>query len=392
MKPAIIAIGYNRPHSLKRLLTSLNNAYYDYDNIKLIISIDHSKHENDEKNAATISLARSFEWQHGEKEVIYREKNMGLRPHVLACGNLTEKYGSIIMLEDDIYASPMFYKYACAALDFCQDKDYVAGISLYNHKLNFQTGDLFYPIEDGYDNWYLKFPQSWGQAWTRDQWQGFKRWYDQNSGLLLQDDNMPATVLSWPESSWMKYFARYMLLTNKFFFYPKCSFTTNSCDAGTNSVGNYNDISYQVPFFCSFARSFYFSDICQSGSVYDQFFENVNLYKTLGIAHDKLTVDLFGHKPVPNSGFLLSLKHLDFKIIKSYACSQRPLDMNIINDISGQNFYLYDLSEKAGNKFKTSPKLPLSYNYKALDRRSQLLIALTFLKNCFSSVKRRIIK
>lgn len=392
MKPAIIAIGYNRPDSLSRLLTSLNNAYYDSNDVKLIISIDHSKKENDESNALTLSVAKSFDWQHGEKEIKYREKNMGLRPHVIACGNLTEEYGSIIMLEDDIYVSPMFYKYACAALDFCQDKEYVAGVSLYNHRLNFQTRDLFYPIEDGFDNWYFKFPQSWGQAWTSSQWQGFKNWYDQNVNLSLQDNSMPASVLAWPETSWMKYFLRYMLSSNKFFFYPKCSYTTNSCDVGTNSADNYTDISYQVPFYNYLGRPFYFSDICQSGSVYDQFFENINLYKTLGILHNELTVDLFGHKLVPEKGFLLSIKHLDFKIIKSFGCCQRPLDMNIINDIPGDNFYLYDLSQKAANKFKTSPKLPISYNYKGLDRHSQIRIILAFIKHCFSAVKRRIIK
>ena len=134
MKPAIIAIGYNRPEALKRLLGSLNSAKYDTDDITLIISIDHSKKEKDEKNKAVLNLANDFEWKHGEKRVIFREKNMGLRAHVIACGDLANKYESIVMLEDDIYVSPMFYKYASKALEFVENKDYVGGVSLYNHK------------------------------------------------------------------------------------------------------------------------------------------------------------------------------------------------------------------------------------------------------------------
>ena len=42
IKPAIIVIAYNREESLKRLLTSLNNAIYESDDITLIISIDKS--------------------------------------------------------------------------------------------------------------------------------------------------------------------------------------------------------------------------------------------------------------------------------------------------------------------------------------------------------------
>ena len=41
-KIAIVVIGYNRINSIKRLLLSLENAYYDNDNIDLIISIDKS--------------------------------------------------------------------------------------------------------------------------------------------------------------------------------------------------------------------------------------------------------------------------------------------------------------------------------------------------------------
>lgn len=390
LKPAIIAIGYNRADSIKRLLTSLNNAIYDFDDVKLIISIDRSKKENDEKNLAVLEIAKNFNWQHGEKEIIYREKNMGLRPHVLACGNLSNDYGSIIMLEDDIFVSPMFYKYACAALDFSADKSYIAGISLYNHRMNFQVREMFYPIDDGYDNWYFKFPQSWGQAWTAEQWNNFRKWYDKNSDKSLVCDEMPASVSSWPGTSWMKYFCKYIIEQNKFLFYPKSAFSTNSCDPGTNSSNI--DLSFQVPLCNQFKRPFCFSDIQESSAVYDQFFENVNLYKFLDIPWEKLTVDLYGHKPLPETGYLLTRKQLDFKILKSFACSQKPHELNVINEISGRNLYLYDLSEISQNKFSASDAIPITYNFKGLTTKKEFMLARHFIKHIFSAISRRILR
>ena len=388
MKPAIIAIGYNRADSLNRLLTSLNNAIYDYDDIKLIISIDHSKKENDEKNLEVLKAAETFVWKHGDKEVIYREKNMGLRPHVLACGDLVNDYSSIIMLEDDIFVSPVFYRYACQALEFSSDKAYISGVSLYNHRMNFQTREMFYPIEDGYDNWYLKFPQSWGQAWTAPQWNGFKKWYDENSSQPPSGDDMPASVAAWPESSWMKYYVKYMISVNKFHLYPRHSLTTNFCDAGTNASNT--DLSFQVPLAFKTTRPFNFSDISESSAVYDQFFENVNLYNFLGIPWNKLTVDLYGHKPLPSQGYLLTRKHLNFKIENTFGCIQRPLEMNVINNIPGRNFYLYNLAETAENHFKGPEYLPVLYDFKGLTTKKELRLVWHFVKHMYSAIKRRI--
>ena len=42
IKPVIVAVGYNRPDSLKRLISSLNQAVYPSEDITLIVSIDRS--------------------------------------------------------------------------------------------------------------------------------------------------------------------------------------------------------------------------------------------------------------------------------------------------------------------------------------------------------------
>ena len=168
-KPAIVTIAYNRPDSLGRLLSSLGNAKYpEGSEVTLVISIDKS--DTDE----VVRLAKEYEWPFGEKVVIARKERMGLKNHVLACGDLTDTYGSIIVLEDDLYVSPSFYEYAVKALDFTEGDERIGGVSLYNHLFNVHARRSFMAIDDGYDNWYFQFASSWGQAYTKSQWDGFK--------------------------------------------------------------------------------------------------------------------------------------------------------------------------------------------------------------------------
>ena len=109
-RPAIVIIAYNRLDALKRLLVSVEAAVYpEGEPVPLVISIDRSDSD------AVVKTAEDFGYTHGEKIIIARKERLGLREHVLTCGDLTEKYGSIIVLEDDLFVSPMFYDYACAA-------------------------------------------------------------------------------------------------------------------------------------------------------------------------------------------------------------------------------------------------------------------------------------
>src|SRR5690606_11898173 len=133
--PTIIVIGYNRPKSLQRLLTSLSKAHYPEGNIRLVISLDNSG------TLEPLRLAEAYDWPYGEKRVIHHEQRLGLRNHVLACGDLTEEYGDVLVLEDDLFVSPYFYEYTARALAFYENEPRVAGISLYSQQFN-QTANL----------------------------------------------------------------------------------------------------------------------------------------------------------------------------------------------------------------------------------------------------------
>ena len=125
--PIICVVAFDRPNSLQRLLNSLLKSK-NISDTKLIISIDNKAPEN----YNIVEIAKSFSWPFGEMEIIYQEQRLGLKEHILKCGDLSKIYGSVIILEDDLYVSPFFYNYSCQALNYYDNDSNIAGISLYS--------------------------------------------------------------------------------------------------------------------------------------------------------------------------------------------------------------------------------------------------------------------
>ncbi|VAW11534.1 hypothetical protein MNBD_BACTEROID03-1075 [hydrothermal vent metagenome] len=380
----IVVVAYNRPTSISRLLSSLKKANYPKKNIELIISIDRAT-----DNENVLAIANDFYWPHGKKTISYQKTNLGLRNHILKCGDLCLEFGSVLILEDDIYVSPNFYSFASAALQFSLDKDYIAGISLYNHLLNVHTRDNFTAIEDGYDNWYFQFASSWGQVWSKKQWSEFKDWY--SLGNTLNDTtDIPKNVSSWSDKSWLKFFIAFLIEKDKYFLYPKISVSTNFSDIGTH-IGKDSTV-YQVPlgFYQNFG--FNFSTLQNSNSVYDAFFENINLYRCIDIPHDSLCIDLYAYKSKPKERYWLTTRILNYKVVRIYGRSLRPIDANIIEDINGSDIYLYDTEaiEKTNLKIDSLRKFKYKTRHISYTSAGHVFINLTLLK--FKDLFNKIIK
>ena len=385
--PAIVAIAYNRPEPLKRLLSSIEAASYpEGAEPVLVISIDNSG--SDEVPAA----AREFEYTHGEKVIIEREQRMGLRDHVLSCGDLTEKYGSIIVLEDDLFVAPCFYEYAQAALEFTENDDRIGGVSLYDHLFNVHKREAFCAIDDGYDNWYFQFASSWGQAYTKKQWSTFRSWYAENKDRDLSGTAVPANVSGWSARSWLKYYIVYLIENDRFFLYPKVSLTTNFGDVGTHACRSDSDL--QVPLQCSEKAACDFSTLDQSMAVYDAFFEPLGVMKegkpllgSYAASHadgaQTIITDLYGYKPLADmiakkkgSGSIpvLTSALLPYKLIESYAVQMRPLSANVTYDVKGSGIYLYDAAGDAAAPAKEPEALRYLYEYRGISAKRMLKI------------------
>ena len=170
--PAIVVVGYQRAKSLNRILHSISNAVFEDMNIPLIISIDYSDCNND-----VIDIANSFKWKYGQKTVRTFDANQGLRNHIIQCGDISIIYGGVIILEDDLFVSPYFYKYAIEAMNYYKDDERIAGIALYSYQVNNFAQREFIPLKSEYDIFFSKMAVTWGQCWTKNQWTNFKEWY-----------------------------------------------------------------------------------------------------------------------------------------------------------------------------------------------------------------------
>ncbi|NOY55782.1 MAG: glycosyl transferase family 2 [Actinobacteria bacterium] len=227
LHPAIVVVAYNRPASLARLFGSLARLRIPNESqVPLVVSVDDGF-------AETVRVADEFHWPHGPKQVIARSHRLGLREHVLSCGDLSAEYGAVMVLEDDLYVSPDAYRYADAAVDYYDDSEKVAGISLYSYRIDEYLGLTFHPLEDGYDTFFMQTPSSSGQVWTARQWSRFRRWDAENP--LLAGIHFPRKASTWStERSWKKAFLGYLIDTDRYYVFPRVGLTTNCGDPGTH--------------------------------------------------------------------------------------------------------------------------------------------------------------
>jgi len=364
--PAIVIVGFNRPRSLKRVLKSLEKADYPNNEVPLIISIDKAA---DNENIKVI--ADDFNWPFGAKKVVYQKENLGLKRHIVQCMGYALEYGSMILLEDDLFVSPDFYNYSIQALEFTAGNEKIGGISLYNHQLNVHKAENFSALEDGFDNWYFQFASSWGQAWSANHIETFLAWFNEAPDLETNKE-LPDNVLNWSDKSWLKFFISYLIEKDKFFLYPRVSLTSNFSDPGTH-IQNDNT-AYQVPLSLDKNKQYKFSTLKNSRCIYNAFYENTTLAELLGYKKEDLVIDLYGYREEFNSRYILSSQILDYKILKCFAKSLKPIDSNIVFEIEGHDIFLYDSSIAVKNEFSKNIYKDVIYQIKHLDHWSTAVL------------------
>lgn len=288
--PAIVVAAWNRLESLDRLLTSLQGAIYPNEEINLIISIDGGG------PASLQQLANNFQWKYGPKEVITHSENLGLVRHLLSCGDLSLKYGSICLLEDDLEVAVGFYLYGCKALDYYRNHPRINGVSLYSHSIaESSSWYAFEPLpEQGSDVYFLNYPVSWGQLWTAGWWEGFRTWAMGNEGSL---ESAPGYSHLWGSETWKRDLLRYMIQSQLYFVAPKEAYSTNTGAPGVHFKET--DDRFGVPLSPK-TQDWKFIDIEGSCNRFDAWFEPELdcLQQFCPEIPDQTVVDLYGTKTV----------------------------------------------------------------------------------------------
>lgn len=344
MKLGICVIAYNRINSLRRVLNSILEANYENDEVELIISIDKSN------VLEVVEYAKKFKWKVGKKTVIEHPVNLGLRAHVLKCGDLLEYFDGLIVLEDDLTVSMSFYLYAKQCVECYYNDEKIAGISLYSFPVNYHNGLPFEPILTDSDVYLMQCAQSWGQVWMKNQWKSFKQWYDDNCEEFSDLPHLPQSICNWPKSSWLKYHTKYCIERDRYFVYPYASLSTNNGDSGTHCFKK--NTLFQTSML--YGNKINFNLVPKVK--YDGFFESELIYNLLNFNKTQLCIDYYGEKRNrENKPYWLTTTCQPYKIIRSFALEQKPYEWNIINNIRGKDLFLYD-THTVSNKTKKTIK------------------------------------
>jgi len=229
----IVLFVYNRPWHTQQTLEALANNDLAKDS-KLYVFADGCKQGDSEdalqKIKETREVVKSKNWC---KEVILieSETNLGLANSIInGVTKIINKYGKIIVLEDDLVTSKYFLKFMNDSLNFYERQEEVISISAY-----------IYPIINLPEQFFIKGADCWGWATWKRGWDLFE---PSGEKLLkkLEDKNLkhqfdingtyPYTIMlreqiDGKNNSWAIRWYASAFLKNKLCLYPGKSFVNN---------------------------------------------------------------------------------------------------------------------------------------------------------------------
>lgn len=164
MLAPICLFTYNRLEETKHTVEALKNNYLA-NKVDLFIFSDGPKSENE---ISKIEGVREYIKRiDGFRSVtiIESKENKGLANSIIdGVTEIINKFGKIIVLEDDLVTSTNFLDFMNQALDFYQTNNLVHSISGYSPNLK-STKNL------EFDNYFARRASSWGWATWKDRWE-----------------------------------------------------------------------------------------------------------------------------------------------------------------------------------------------------------------------------
>lgn len=163
MLAPILLFAYNRPRHLQHTVEALAHNPLAQES-ELFVFSDGARTEDDRKD---VELVRSYiHTIEGFKTVhrIERDRNYGLAANIIdGVTDIVNRYGRVIVLEDDLVTAPSFLQFMNDALDTYADEPRVGHIQAYDFTQNPRLPETFL----------IKFTGSWGWATWQRAWQHF---------------------------------------------------------------------------------------------------------------------------------------------------------------------------------------------------------------------------
>lgn len=166
MSAPVVIFVYNRPEHAKKTIEALAENYLAKETDVIIFS-DAAKNE---KATVAVEATRKFIDSVPTKklfrsvEIIKAPKNIGLANSVVnGVTEIVEKFGEVIVVEDDLVSSKDFLQYMNRALEYYKNNESIWSISGYNIPIKI-------PSSYNHDLYLSYRGCSWGWATWRDRW------------------------------------------------------------------------------------------------------------------------------------------------------------------------------------------------------------------------------
>ena len=163
MLAPILLFAYNRPRHLQHTVEALAHNPLAQES-ELFVFSDGARTEDDRED---VELVRSYiHTIEGFKTVhrIERDRNYGLAANIIdGVTDIVNRYGRVIVLEDDLVTAPGFLQFMNDALDTYADEPRVGHIQAYDFTQNPRLPETFL----------IKFTGSWGWATWQRAWKHF---------------------------------------------------------------------------------------------------------------------------------------------------------------------------------------------------------------------------
>jgi len=162
----IVLFVYNRPWHTKQTIEALQKNELARDS-ELFIYSDAPKNKKVEKQVKEVRNYIKTISGFKKVTIIERDKNYGLAKNIIeGVTEIVNKYGKIIVLEDDLITSPYFLRFMNEALNFYENEEKVMHISGYMYPINNEgLNDVFF----------IKPTSCWGWATWKRAWKFFKK-------------------------------------------------------------------------------------------------------------------------------------------------------------------------------------------------------------------------